>query len=218
MIILSRFILMVVLAFGILTTPAFADVFVWKDADSGLSLSFPDRWAKVSNRNVADVLTVQAPGANDYASCRVQIRDDKRFAVYPRRYDAAVQKLNFSAGFWDEYLGLYEGARIHEVRDGQGLGHGIGSRVDMTFITPGQPHILKQGFALAALNGDQVFVFECSAEFDAYHKWYPVFQSVLKSVQKDQFRAFDPHGFYRSFLKDPVLRIHNRDAANLYSF
>ena len=161
---MMRFIL--VLLMCVLAAPAMAADFVWQDNESGLSLVFPDDWGQVSGQMPGDVFTVVAPGANNFASCRLNVSDDRRFVIYPRRFDAAIQRVAVSDAFWQDYMGHYSGAILQRVRDGQGLANGVGSRADMVFIDEtGGVKVLKRGFAFASLYQGEVTVFECSSDY-----------------------------------------------------
>lgn len=213
---LYRFV--IVLFMSVVAFPAAAGVFVWKDSASDVAVSFPDTWARVHNQKSNDILTIAAPGVHDYASCRVRVSDDKRFVIYPRSYARNIQHVYMSKDFWLDYFGEFSGVKAHHFYDDAGLGDAAASRVEVSFITPGQPKMLKRGFMHAGLYDGQIYVFECSAEYDAYDKWRPVFHSVLKSVQIDDQRGLGVTSGYRDFMADKPLLIHNTRPVDMYSY
>src|SRR5688572_10187132 len=77
-----------------------AEVFYWQDAHTKMTVTVPDTWRLTSNQMPNDQLTVLAPGANEYAMCRLRADKDRRFLIYPQRYSAAIQRKNFSKDFW----------------------------------------------------------------------------------------------------------------------
>jgi hypothetical protein len=208
--------------FGLLlclvAVPAFANSFVWKDKESGLTVAFPDRWHVVHNQKADDILTIQAPGENNFATCRLRVREDGRFKIYPRRFDANIQRSFFSNDFWSDYLGEYSGAVIQRVMDGQGLADGVAGRVDFVTIDETGPKVLKRGFALASFRGDALSILECSSDYQVFESYYPAFQGVLQSVRRDPQDPVSIFGYYRPFLNENPLLVENTRAIERYSY
>ncbi len=104
-----------------------ADYFVWQDPKSGLSLSYPDTWAMVSQRQPDEIFSIIAPSSEgDDAVCRVRVREDKRYLVYPPHLGRDVQTISYNREFWDDYLNEYDNVELYSNQDG-GLGRGYGS-------------------------------------------------------------------------------------------
>lgn len=197
---------------------ASAEVFVWRDADTELSLSYPDTWRQIHNQQPDDIWTVAAPGDNQFASCRMRVREDKRFLVYPRQYSDEVQRLNYSREFWEKYISEFDGAVINGVWDNGALGDGFASFADISFNTSAGPKVQKRGLMFAGGYNDKLNILECSSESQVYDQWYKPFLSIAKSVDfKAEYHMY-PNGWYRNFLKDPVLRIQNRKDIDLYTY
>ncbi len=198
-------------------SPARADVFVWRDAESKLSLSFPDEWRRIHNQQPGDVFTVAAPGNNEFATCRMRVWDDGRFTIYPRKYAANIQRVNYSREFWERYVGEFAGAEINGVWDNAGLGDGFASFADVSFISPIDPKMQKRGLIFATVYNDKAYVAECSSEAAAYGDWYKPFLSFVKSV--DFRNEYSPrlNAWYRTFQYDPVIRIRGRKDIDLYT-
>lgn len=209
MIIFYRFLF--VCLFAVTAAPAMADVFVWQHHETGASVTFPDRWAVVGNQKSDDVLTIAAPGQRDFASCRMRIRDEGRFTIYPRKFDAALQRMHVSQDFWQQYFAEYDGTQIYRAYDGAGLGDATASRVEVGFITPGSPKMLKRGIVQAGLYDNKLYVFECSAENGAYLKWRPVFTEIFKSV--DIGKPSQP-----PLAQTLPLRVHGKRPVDMYTY
>ncbi len=73
-----------------------------------------------------------------------------------------------------------------------------------------------RGFAFAGYEDGDLFIFECSSEYEAYPKWHPVFKSILKSGQKHLFASVQENGSYRRFQDDEAVRIIGRDLLDFY--
>lgn len=202
------------LAASVFAAPAQAEVFVWQDEHTKVSWTFPDRWAKGNNQKPDDAATILAPGA-DQASCRLRTREDRRFVIYPRHLDGSVQRLNVSRDFWADYAGQYDNTQLHSVTDNTGLGLAFASMADMSFYAGGT---VKRGLMSAGIYNDTAYIFECSAEASAYEKWHPIFQSVLHSVEMRPIREQNTNGYYRNFVDDRTLLIHNSRPEDLYVF
>jgi hypothetical protein len=184
-----------------------ADVFYWQDPESGASLTFPDRWAQVSNQNPGDVLTVRAPGGNDFAECRLNVQPDGRFKIYPAEYSPQIQRKNISRDFWDGAFALYNNVNIDQVSDNAGLGRGFGSWATASYETAKGARMIKRSLAYASYYDRHVYTLECSAEAAAYDRWVNPFLSVVKSVNFKKTSNGQTTGYYRDFLSDKTLKI-----------
>ncbi|MCC7305808.1 MAG: hypothetical protein IT558_06065 [Alphaproteobacteria bacterium] len=198
--------------------PASAEIFYWQDPETKLSVTFPDTWLRVSNQQPEDLWTVAAPGANDYATCRLRVDEDRRFVIYPREYADSIQRLNYSRKFWDDYVGQFNGAVINAVHDNAGLGQGFASWADVSFISSSGASVQKRGIMFASVYNDKAFVLECSAEASVYEKWMRPFLSVVKSVDFRTEYSTRLNGYYRPFQYDGRIKIHNRRDIDLYVY
>ena len=121
--------------FGLAVQSASAEVFVWRDQASKMTVSYPDTWRHANNQNPNDRLTVLASGPNDFAQCVVNIQEEGRFKVYPVGLSAPIQRLYVSAEYWDEYLARYDNPVLHDGYDNRGLGDGNASMVSVSYTT-----------------------------------------------------------------------------------
>lgn len=199
------FVMMVVV--GSFAAQARADYFVWQDPKSGISLSYPDTWAMVNQRQPDEVFTITAPSSEgDDAVCRVRVRDDKRFLVYPPHLGRAVQTISYNQEFWEEYLNEYDNYEIYGNNDG-GLGRGYGS-----FAVAGyegamfSPKAQRRGIISASLYFDKSYIVDCSARAAAFEKWQPLFLSIIGSVDFKKTHDEVWSGDYRNFFADPRMQ------------
>lgn len=185
-----------------LAPAARADIFVWQDAKSGVSLSFPDTWEIVNNSDSDDVVRIAAPGRADEAGCRIRVRSDRRFLIYPPRYDDSVQKVAYGRDFWTRFLGEeYNTPSIEAFGEPAGLGRGYGSYVLASYVVPGpDSDSSRRGISFVSLYRDTAYITECSALKGVYEKWSPVFRSIVKSVDFRKAVHELPTGHYRNFL------------------
>lgn len=177
----SLFLCVFVLVVSVL--PARADYFVWEDAKTGLSLSFPDSWDMTSNADPDDVITLMAPSDRGYASCRVRARDEGRYLIYPPRLSGALRDEVLNLDFWKSYLAEYDHIRIYDHYQDAGLGRGYASMVTATYnsAVPG-PDMRRKALIFASLYHDKLFIFECSVKTAYYKDWAATFLSIAKSV------------------------------------
>ncbi len=195
----------VVLAFSL---PARAEIFQWQDPVSKVSLTVPDTWRMVHGQKPDDVVTFYAPGADDHASCRMRVRKDRRFMIYPVRFSDEVQRTAYNAGkFWDDYLAEFDGYKIHEMWDNAGLGRGFGTYAEASFVTSAGPKMQKRGVMFASLYRDKAYILECSAEAHAYARHHDAFMNVAKAVDFRKAIHEFPAGHYRDFIRDGGLKI-----------
>lgn len=183
-----------------------ADYFVWNDAKSGLSLTYPDSWRQVSNQGPHDVLTVMPPAGRAQAQCTIRIEDEQRFLVYPPRYGRDIQRLAVSNDFWNRYLYQYDNHRIDALYDGAGLGRGHASYVVASYNSkvPG-PDMARRALMFASIYNDKLYVTECSSHADAFYDYQDIFLSVAGSVDFRKAYHETTVGHYRNFLADPNL-------------
>jgi hypothetical protein len=201
---------------GFIPAQASAEVFKWQDPQTKLSVTFPDDWRMVGNQQPDDIITIAAPGHDDYAACRLRVREDRRFVIYPRHFADSIQRINYSRNFWETYVGEFDGAVIHETRDNGGLGNAFASWADVSFISPGATKVQKRGIMYAGVYNDKAYIYECSAEVQAFEGWYHPFLSVLKSVDMRHEYATEVNGHYRAFQGDRKLKIFGAKPQDLY--
>ena len=207
MVVFMRKILLACTLFGLcsLYAPqARADVFVWQDPETGLFVSFPDTWKVLNNQQPDTVFTIRAPGELDEAVCRIRVRQDRRYLIYPPRYARSAQRQAYSQDFWDAYLtGEYNRYTVKEMNELAGLGRGFASMALASFTQQeANIEVDKGGLMFAALYHDKAYIVECSAYIAAYDKWNDEFQAVIDSIdfKKEIFEI--PTGNYRDFLNE----------------
>ena len=184
-----------------------ADVNVWRDVGSKMTASFPDTWQQIHNQNPGDVLTVRAPGVHEYAECKVNVKDDGRFKIYPVRNSGAIQRLFVSEEYWQGYLAQYNDVIVHDGTDNNGLGDGFASMASVSYVTSKGAKMKKRALGFASQYRNKIYTVECSAEESAYHKWHNPFLSFIKSVDFHNGTNFAISGYYRDFLQDKTLKV-----------
>lgn len=193
-----------------------ADYFVWRDTKTGLSMTYPDTWKIVNSQQPDDVVTVMAPSGRGHAACRVRVRDDLRYSIFPQQYDDEIQKIDFSTGFWNKYLGEYDNPEIFRTADSAGLGKGYAGSAEVSYwdAVPG-PMMQKSALMFASLFNDHIYIFECSAQSDFYPEWKKDFLNVAGSVDFLQGEHQLINGYYRDFMQDPRKRFQNPDGKTM---
>lgn len=161
----------------------------------------------VNNQNPGDVLTIRAPGTNDFAECRLHVEDEGRFKIYPVGYSRQIQHLNVSAPYWEEFFATYDNPSFAEFRDNAGLGRGFASMTTASYVTAKGAKVAKKALAFASYYNNHLYTVECSAEQSVYEKWQPAFLGVMQSVDFKKTTNHDYEGYYRDFLSDKPLKI-----------
>ncbi len=184
-----------------------AEVFYWESPDGDVSVTFPDRWRQSHNQSAGDVLTVNGAGANDFATCRLNVVPEGRFKIYPVDYSPQIQRTNFSRAYWEHYFNQYSNPVLYEVRDDAALGRGFASMAEGEFETAQGAKMMKRGVAVVSFYDNSVRTVECSAEQSAYEHWKPAFMSFIKSVDFKPHTNYAISGYYREFDKDRRLKI-----------
>lgn len=180
-----------------------ADYFVFEDAKSGITLSYPDTWKQQNNKNPADTLTIAAPSGNDRAQCVVKNHPDHRYTIYPAEYGSAIQKSAVSLTFWKSYMRHYDDYTLNNVYDGGGLGRWHVSYAFASYTTHnGTALETRRAIMFASLYHDTVFIVECSALNAAYNTWENNFKSIIKSIDFKKNYHENSQGDYAQFIKD----------------
>jgi hypothetical protein len=188
--------------FCVLPSAARADYYLWRDADSGLTISFPDTWKVQNNAKPDDIITVMGPSDNDQPVCKVTVHDDRRYVIFPPEYGRDVQKVAVSTPFWKQYLGEYDGYDLNRVYDGGGLGRWHASYALASYKAHlGTVMQTRRAIMFASLYNDKLYILECSSLNHAYEAWAPMFQSIVKSVDFKKAYHELPIGEYANFLK-----------------
>ncbi len=193
-----------------------ADYYVWRDAKSGMSLSYPDSWKIVNNEQPDDVLTIMAPSDRAMAACRVRVRDDLRYSIFPMRYNDEIQQIDFSEAFWKKYLGEYSNPQISTQANGTGLGLGYAGYAEAGYWdqVPGA-RMQKGALMFASLFNNHLYVLECSSHYKAFMDWKGDFLAIASSVDFRHIQTPLINGNYRNFLRDPRMRFINPDGKTL---
>ncbi len=192
--------LLAVLAFP---TVAKADYFVWQDEKTGLSITFPDTWKTANNVNPDTILTVLGPSDTDKPECHVNVREDKRYTIFPAKYGDSIQKVAVSRKFWEAYMGNYDTYNLGQVYDGVGLGRWFASYATASYTKRfGTAIQSRQGIMFASLYGGKLYVVDCSSIAETYDRWQADFRGIIKSVDFKKAYHELSTGEYANFLKD----------------
>ncbi len=184
-----------------------ANIFFIEDQDARFTISFPDLWEKAGNQKPDDRLTMLGRGENDFAVCRVRVRSDRRFVIYPDKFNKEIQRTSFSRDFWNDYLGDYNDVNIEFFKDDSGLSFGAASMIEASYETAQGPIVRKKGIVFASLYHDQIYIVDCSSEESLYSKWRPEFLSIIKSIEFGKVTNSRKSGYYRNFMNDPEVEV-----------
>ncbi len=195
-----------------------AGQFFYEDQKERFTMSFPDTWARVTNQKADDKITIAGPGVGDYATCKVRVRKDRRFVIFPGKYDSDIQKVAYSRDFWNNYLGDYDNVVVDTFKDEAGLGLGYASMAEASYETAEGTLVRKRGVMFASLYHDRLYVVDCSSEESVFQKWRPAFLSIVKSVDFGSVRHAKTNGHYREFNKDPKIKVEGKKKLDVYTF
>lgn len=211
-----KFLFLLFFSVFFIACPARADYFVWRDTKTGLSLTYPDTWKIVNNEQPDDVVTVLAPSGRGHASCRMRVRDDMRYSIFPQQYNKAVQKIDVSTAFWNKYLSEYKEPQLYTTADSAGLGLGYAGTAEAGYwdTVPG-PLMQKSALMFASLFNNHLYILECSAQASFYPEWKKDFLNIASSVDFMKGEHELLNGYYRDFMQDPRQRFQNPDGKTL---
>lgn len=195
-----------------------AEVFLFEDRQEHFTITFPDAWKRVTNQKADDRITIAGPGANDHAICRVRVNKDRRFVIFPGKFDSDIQKISYSRDFWNGYLGEYNDVVVDIFKDESQLGRGYASMAEATYDTVEGAPMRKRGVMFASLYHDRLYVAECSSEESFFYKWRPAFLSIVKSIDFENVRQPNARGHYRAFDGDDKIEVQGATELDVYKF
>lgn len=197
---MSLFLRSLLTAFILITatiTSAQAEVCFWQHPGTKMSMTAPDSWHMVHNQKPDDILTFIGPSQEAFPVCRMRIRQDRRFLIFPYRYAKNIQHLYYSDDFWEAYAGEFLEGEVTLASDNAGLGRGRGSFAEIEFMPDAAPKVKRKAVAFVTLHRDKAYILECSAAHEFYMQWLPAFLSVAKSVEFKADIAQMPGGHYK---------------------
>lgn len=204
----KNFIISLILAVSVFSFSAFetkADVFVWEDPKSGLTVSVPDTWDIVHSSHPDTVVTFQSSNKKEDAKCEISLVKDLRFTIYPHRYEDEIQILNFGKKYWIEYLyDRYDTIRGLAVKNSIGIGRGYAGMAEAQYVTAGAEPSIRHAIGFVSHYYDDVYTLECSTLSGAFNRWRSIFMSVAGSVDFKKKYHENLGGNYRNFLKSEI--------------
>lgn len=208
----SRLLLILMLFFALaaLVTQAQARVFVIGDQDDKFEITFPDSWGMINNQKPDDKLTIAAPANGDGATCRVRVREDKRFDVYPARYGRSIQQNYYSDAFWQEYLNEYVNPSLSRVVSDQNLKIMPSSRADAYYTDVVGAPVQKRAVMMGGLYNGRAYVVDCSSAAGAFERYQGVFHTIMDTFTPTEIGNGRLNSYYRNFPADPILIINRQ--------
>jgi hypothetical protein len=187
-----------------------ADTFVWKDAPHGYTISFPDSWAMQTDDGPYTRIRIAGPLAEEIPTCRLQVREDGRLKIYPKRLTDEAVANTLVQDYWEKETGQYLDAEITAFYSPASLGDkGDATAIQVAFKQLDQQGnaINMHGVMISSLYGGKRYVGSCSSRAENYNRWAGLFLSILDSVQFDDRYHIFPTGYYRNFLMDKKLHL-----------
>lgn len=192
--------------FVIVSLPAQAEVFAWKDPQFNISLTYPDDWMYQATEKTHSRLHIVAPQGQDEAACRVIASNDNRFLYVPPQ--GAVQVSQFVQDekalekFYAGYLN-YNNVRLVSYRDIASLGKGPATMAVAQFYKPvGDRQIPMQSLAFGGyVQGLETF-FQCESAANAWDKWQSIFVNMASTFDFPARTSPLKNGYYRDFMAD----------------
>lgn len=174
-----------------------AEVFVWKDDEFEIDLVYPDLWREQLNGNPDVRIEILAPQAQDLARCKVYAKEDKRYMMYPQKYNKRVNSIVFDMDGVRQHYIEKDTLSVIKRDDYAGIGKADAVFAEVRFVDHSRPvAIPMQGIMFATLYGDLNFVFECEAVAKNFEYWRPVFMNMAKSIDFPLWQDVHPHGLY----------------------
>ena len=182
-----------------------ANEIVVNDQEERFSLSYPDHWFRKIPMQADDRLVISAPDPEADAVCRMRVRTDRRFLIYPHGFQDEVQRLNYGLAYVRDYLSIRENVSIKAQSDFAGFGRGFATYAEADYTEEGKER--RRGIVFASLYHDKVYIMDCSAKAGAYYDRRADFMNIIRSVDFKKVLHEFPSGHYRNFMRDGKVRI-----------
>ncbi len=188
-----------------------ADTFLWKDEVHDFTMSFPDVWKVQTEDTPTTRLRIAGPLAEDWATCRMQVWDDGRVKIYPKRLTGQAVMEQLDQEFWAKETAQYKDAVINGYFAPASLGaKGDATAVQFSFTQEdGDGNKMKmQGISLGSIYGGKRFMATCSSRQEMYSKRYAdLFLSIIDSTElESRYHPFAT-AYYRNFLMDEKIHM-----------
>tara|TARA_B100001750_G_scaffold227652_1_gene221472 strand:- start:2038 stop:2688 length:651 start_codon:yes stop_codon:yes gene_type:complete len=189
-----------------ISIPAQAEVFAWKDPQYNIALTYPDDWMYQATEKSYARLHIVAPQGQDEAACRVIANNDNRFLYVPpqgqMQVSQFVQDEKSLQNLFEGYL-QYANVRLVRYNDIAALGKGPASlAVAQYYKVTKDRQIPMQSLVFGGyVQGLETF-FQCEAAANAWDKWQPVFMNMVKTFDLPPKTSPLPNGYYRDFMAD----------------
>jgi len=187
-----------------------ADTFVWKDVPHGYTISFPDSWSMQTEDHPYTRIRIAGPLAEELPTCSLQVRDDGRLKIYPKKLTDEAVANTLAQDYWEKETGQLLDAEITAFFSPASLGDkGDATAIQVAFNNKDeQGNLIKMhGVMISSIYGGKRYVGTCSSRSESYNRWAGLFMSILDSVQfDDRYHPFAT-GYYRNFLMDEKLHL-----------
>lgn len=171
------------------------------DSEFGFVFNFPDSWK--SQGSLADGEKIHLVSSKGEAECKLSAVEDRRFLVYPRRFDKEILSQEFDWSYWEDVTADYQDRFFHFDNVGSiGRGDARYTVVDYS-SNDGQS---KREVIYASLYGDMYFVARCYTDQNLYDEYVDHFMSMIGSIDfKPAYSAYN-NGYYRNFMGDGYVK------------
>ena len=191
--------------------PAQANMDVWRDPVTKMTVSYPGEWRQVINQNPGDILTIQGAASPEFAQCVISTHEDGRFKIHTVGDMTAIQQEYFSDDYWNKYLKRYGQSRIDTILDGPRIDGQRGSMVYLDYDTAGGIKMRKRAIGQVAFFRNTVYTVECSAEASVFLRWEKPFKDVIASIKLHNPTNGMISSYYRDFTQDPPVQVFGPD-------
>ncbi len=188
-----------------------ADTFVWKDEVHDYTMSFPDVWKIQTEDTPTTRLRIAGPLAEDWATCRMQVWDDGRVKIYPKRITGQAVMEKLDREFWARETAQYKDSVINNYFAPASLGaKGDATAVQFSFVQEDGDgnKVPMQAIALGSIYGGKRYMATCSSKQELYSKRYAdLFLSIIDSTElESKYHPFAT-AYYRNFLMDEPIHL-----------
>ena len=170
-----------------------AEVFVWNDHETGLSLSYPDSWRRQVQLREDERLRIMQPQGHDFAQCALYTMDQ----TDPLLDNAAVVDYFNNRGVLD--------AVITKRTDNAGFGQtaAVYSEVNHSLSWAGQRWPM-QAMVFDTISDGVRYSLVCSAVAGRLQRYRAFFLGIASSVDLQPVGHPLPYGLYRDFMREHV--------------
>lgn len=180
---------------------ASATVHIYSNPQFQYSFSYPDSWVpQTEPGGLPHVFKIVADEGRGTGFCQITSQKDRRFLIYPAKYQADIVQRELGPEFWMTWLAEDTEVNYLDVTERAGLGNGNATAIVADYVRPDGKQ--ERAMLAATIHGGVKYVAHCGAAPWDFARLEKQFHSIIATMRMKAAYTPFPNGFYRDFTAD----------------